>query len=469
VAVVPGGIFISYRRQETSDLAGRLYDRLADRFGEDQVFMDVDTIELGVDFAEVITSAVATCEVLLAVIGPHWLTAADKHDRRRLDDPDDIVRLEVEAALDREVRVIPILVGGAVMPQRGELPDSLAKLARRNGLNVRHDSFRSDVARLVTAIERIVAVGPPDEAPLVAEPAVRRDVRPAPVHVALEAVRVLRHTAASTGVAFSPDGQWLATGSLKVARVWDVASGHVRARLTHGDMVWGVAFSPDGELVATACMDKRARLWEVASGHVRALAHDDAVWGVAFSPDGRLVATTGENTTARVWDVASGQEHTRLSHSRIGISGVAFSPDGQLLATAGDDTTARVWEVASGQEILRLAHDDEVWGVAFSPDGQLLATSSKDRTARLWEASGQERARLAHGDAVWGVAFSPDSKLVATGCLDKRARVWEVASGQERARLTLGAAVPGVAFSPDGQLLATTGLAKRVRLWEVRR
>jgi TIR domain/WD domain, G-beta repeat len=460
VAVVPGGIFISYRRQETSDLAGRLYDRLADRFGEDQVFMDVDTIELGVDFAEVITSAVATCEVLLAVIGPHWLTVADKHDRRRLDDPDDIVRLEVEAALDREVRVIPILVGGAVMPQRGELPDSLAKLARRNGLNVRHDSFRSDVARLVTAIERMVAVGPPDEAPLVAEPAVLRDVRPAPVHVALEAVRLLRHTAASTGVAFSPDGQLLATGSLKVARVWDVASGHVRARL----------------------------------------AHDDEVWGVAFSPDGRLLATAGENTTARVWDVASGQEHTRLSHSRGGVAGVAFSPDGQRLATAGDDTTARVWEVASGQELLRLAHDDEVWGVAFSPDGQLLATSSKDGTARLWEASGQERARLAHGDAVWGVAFSPDGELVATSCMDKRARVWEVASGQERARLTLrdlrpttwprmvaatwvrwsrsvnvatrrtlSAAVPGVAFSPDGQLLATTSLAKRARLWEVRR
>jgi TIR domain len=117
---VSGGIFISYRRQDTSDVAGRLYDRLADRFGEARVFMDVDTIELGVDFAEVITSAVGTCEVLLAVIGPNWVTATGK-DGRRLEDPDDIVRLEVEAALAREVRVIPVLVGGAVMPQRGEL------------------------------------------------------------------------------------------------------------------------------------------------------------------------------------------------------------------------------------------------------------------------------------------------------------------------------------------------------------
>src|SRR5690242_11962416 len=110
-----GGIFVSYRRQESSHLAGRLYDRLADRFGEDQVFIDVDTIEPGVDFAEEIFRAVSTCKVLLAIIGPSWLSSADDQDRRRLDDPDDIVRLEVEAALQRGVRVIPILMDGAVM------------------------------------------------------------------------------------------------------------------------------------------------------------------------------------------------------------------------------------------------------------------------------------------------------------------------------------------------------------------
>src|SRR5687768_11964174 len=90
-----GRVFISYRRQESSDIAGRLYDHLAAHFGEDQVFMDVDAIPPGVDFAEVIGEAVTTCEVLLAVIGPRWLDATDQHGRRRLDDPDDIVRLEL--------------------------------------------------------------------------------------------------------------------------------------------------------------------------------------------------------------------------------------------------------------------------------------------------------------------------------------------------------------------------------------
>src|SRR6266516_14124 len=111
-----GGIFLSYRRQEGSDFAGRLADRLAGRFGEGQVFFDVDAIEPGVDFAEEISRAVAACQVLLAIIGLDWLTTTDERGRRRLDDPDDIVRLEIEAALACGVRVIPILVEGAVMP-----------------------------------------------------------------------------------------------------------------------------------------------------------------------------------------------------------------------------------------------------------------------------------------------------------------------------------------------------------------
>jgi hypothetical protein len=124
-----GRVFISYRRQESSGLAGRLYDRLAARFGNDQVFMDVDTIALGVDFAEVIAQAVSTCQVLLAVIGPRWLTVTDEDGRRRLDDPDDLVRLEIAAALERDIRVIPILVEGAAMPRRQQLPEALAGLA----------------------------------------------------------------------------------------------------------------------------------------------------------------------------------------------------------------------------------------------------------------------------------------------------------------------------------------------------
>jgi TIR domain len=172
-----GGIFVSYRREESAHLAGRLYDRLADRFGEGQVFIDVDAIEPGVDFAEEISRAVAVCKVLLAVIGPTWLTATDRQGRRRLVDPDDIVRLEIEAALARDVRVIPILVEGAVMPGREDLPESLAGLARRNALLIRHESFRYDAGRLLAAIERVLAAVP--GAAAVPRAAEARDGRPA--------------------------------------------------------------------------------------------------------------------------------------------------------------------------------------------------------------------------------------------------------------------------------------------------
>src|SRR6185437_9100205 len=132
-----GSVFVSYRREDGGDAAGRLADRLVDRLGAERVFMDVDAIEPGMDYVEAITRAVEACDVLVAVIGPSWLSAAGKHGRR-LDDPHDWVRVEVGTALKRGVRVIPVLMGGAVMPGRDDLPDDLADLARRSALHIRH-------------------------------------------------------------------------------------------------------------------------------------------------------------------------------------------------------------------------------------------------------------------------------------------------------------------------------------------
>ena len=144
-----GRIFISYRRDETAYPAGWLYERLADHFGRSRIFKDVDSIQLGDDFVEVITSAVGSCDVLLALIGDQWLTITDEHGRRRLDDPDDFVRLEIEAALARDVRVVPILVEGAKMPVADELPAGLAMLARRQALDLSPSQFDFDLGRLL--------------------------------------------------------------------------------------------------------------------------------------------------------------------------------------------------------------------------------------------------------------------------------------------------------------------------------
>jgi TIR domain len=153
----PGRIFISYRRDETDFPAGWLYERLAAHFGPEQVFKDVDSIELGDDFAEVIADAVGACDVLLVLIGVHWLTITDEAGRRRLENSDDFVRLEIEAALQRKVRIIPILVGRATMPRADQLPASLGKLVYRQALALDPNRFEADTSRLIRVIEKTLA------------------------------------------------------------------------------------------------------------------------------------------------------------------------------------------------------------------------------------------------------------------------------------------------------------------------
>ena len=119
-------IFISYRRADASGFAGRLFDYLSTRFGEENIFMDVEGLDLGVDFHKALDEAVGACDVLLALIGNQWLNIKNENGQRRLDDPKDFVRIEIAAALNRKIRVIPILVQGARMPKKKELPKKLA-------------------------------------------------------------------------------------------------------------------------------------------------------------------------------------------------------------------------------------------------------------------------------------------------------------------------------------------------------
>ena len=172
-----GRIFISYRRQDSAYPAGWLYDRLADRFGPDQVFKDVDSIELGDDFVETITNAVGSCDILLALIGQEWLDITSSDGSRRLDDPDDFVRLEIEAALERKVLLIPILVEGATMPRGDQLPPSIAPMVRRQALELSPTRFRADTERLLDVMERTLADIQDDHEPSEAEAPVEAEAQ----------------------------------------------------------------------------------------------------------------------------------------------------------------------------------------------------------------------------------------------------------------------------------------------------
>lgn len=158
------GIFISYRRDDSAGYAGRLYDRLAAHFGAGRVFMDVEGIEPGLDFVDAIEEAVSSCRVLIAVIGDEWTNSADAAGRRRLDDPNDFIRLETGAALKRGIRVVPVLVGGAVMPLAAELPEELKALTRRQAIEINHKQWEASTGELIRTLEGILKTPPLDAA-----------------------------------------------------------------------------------------------------------------------------------------------------------------------------------------------------------------------------------------------------------------------------------------------------------------
>ena len=160
----PVKIFINYRRDDSAATAGRLHDRLAQTFGRENLFMDVDHIPAGVDFVDYLPSQVAACDVFLAVIGPNWLDAKDDDGRRRFDNPDDFVMIEIAAALARNIRVIPVLVDGARTPKADKLPDSIKPLVRRNAVEVRNTNFGRDAEALVNKVrEALKSPGPVTE------------------------------------------------------------------------------------------------------------------------------------------------------------------------------------------------------------------------------------------------------------------------------------------------------------------
>ncbi|TMK56375.1 MAG: toll/interleukin-1 receptor domain-containing protein [Actinobacteria bacterium] len=165
-------VFICYRRQETAPYAGRLYDAMVAKFGAENVFMDLD-LDPGVDFVDRITRVVSGCVALIVVIGPRWAELENEDGTRRIADPEDFVRLEVETGLKRnDVKLIPALVGGARMPRREDLPPELQGLARRNALELSEGRWRYDVGRLVDTLDELLPVvesshrvGPPQPSP----------------------------------------------------------------------------------------------------------------------------------------------------------------------------------------------------------------------------------------------------------------------------------------------------------------
>lgn len=283
-----------------------------------------------------------------------------------------------------------------------------------------------------------------------------------------------------TSVAFSPDGELLATSDASGnVQVWHVTNRCPVAHCEgHNNWVWSVTFSPDGQLLASCGQDLTIRIWDVQTGTcLKILAgaemgHESSVTCVAFSPTAPLLASCSYDHTIKLWDVNTGICQATLKGHTDCVWSLSFTPDGQTLVSGSEDLSLRFWQVNTGECLVNIANAHQAWirSVAVSPQGDYCVSSSFDQTVKLWNLAHGECQHTLQGHIlpIAAVAISPDGQTIASASYDQTLRLWDRQTGQCRKVLHKHTQLLWtVAFHPSGHYLASGGDDNRAIIWEL--
>jgi TIR domain/WD domain, G-beta repeat len=514
----PAKIFICYRRGSAGWPASWLADQLTKHFGAESVFQDVESILPGDDFPAEIESAIAACWAFLVVIGKGWL-AAEGDSGRRLDDPRDWVRLELEAALARDVRVIPVLLDGAKMPAADDLPLTVQGLSRKHAVAL--DPVTRDTRSLVSVLEAVRG-NPPEPDPRTDETAsgdAGSSGQPNTIAgVKLTRRRLIAGVAAIAALAAA--GAWLAEELSPSREPLSANPVTFTAMATVADAV----FDRTGSYLAWGGDDKTVTLWSPnGSTAPQGLParHDDSIEDLAFQPDGKVLASCDGSGSIWLWDPARRSPPRRLAPQTspgTGLWSIAFGHAGRLISGSKDGRVT-LWHVSgsTSKPLLNLGVGADVFAVAAAPgaifaagSGDIFAGGSANGEIRFWNQDGlpvfpndlslgpirriafspsglvavgsdtssiylfdprKPAAVTSYQDHVGGVYaldFDPqDPQRFASGGYDGILRLWSLNSSTPVVRKDGFGAIRGLAFNPQGTLLAAARDDHTVQVWTV--
>ncbi len=283
------------------------------------------------------------------------------------------------------------------------------------------------------------------------------------------------HSAWVSAVAWSPGGQYIASGSWdNTVQIWNSATGHTKLTYTgHTHTVKAVAWSPDGTYIASGSWDNTVHVWHAATGDDLPgyYTHSAQVEAVAWSPDGISIASAGHDCTVQVWKAANRATIFIYRGHTAPIWSVAWSPDGRYIASASHDHTIQVWNAMTGEHILTYqGHTAQVSTVAWSPDKQHIASASLDGVVQLWHIS-TGKTLLSYGDdagAVKALGWSPDGRSIASAV--KTVQVWDTKAPTPRTPIFTyhghSSWINALAWSPDGRWIASASDDQTVQIWQ---